>query len=73
MTDLDPDAAQRAIEHCYERGWSDGLPLVPVSAPLLAEFLATTGRDPGEVIGRMPQLDRDCTVELAAINAAMAG
>jgi hypothetical protein len=46
---------------------------VPVSAPLLAEFLATTRRDPGEVIGRLEQLDRDCTVELAAINAAMAG
>jgi hypothetical protein len=73
MTSLDPDAAQLAIEHCYERGWSDGLPLVPVSAPLLAEFLATTLRDPGEVIGRLVQLDRDCTVELAAINAAMAG
>jgi len=27
---LDPDAAQAAIEHCYEQGWSDGLPLVPV-------------------------------------------
>ena len=38
----DPDEAQRAIEYCYERGWSDGLPLVPVSQPLLEAFLATT-------------------------------
>lgn len=26
MTELDPDAAQAATEHCYEQGWSDGLP-----------------------------------------------
>jgi hypothetical protein len=76
MTDaaeLDPDAAQRAIEHCYQQGWSDGLPLVPATRPLVDRFLATTARDPAEVIGRMDQLGRQCTVELAAINAAMAG
>jgi hypothetical protein len=73
VAELDPDAAQRAIEHCYQQGWSDGLPLVPASRPLLDRFLATTAREPGEVIGRMDQLGRECTVELAAINAAMAG
>jgi hypothetical protein len=71
--DLDPDTAQAAIEHCYEQGWSDGLPLVPASRPLVDRFLATVDRRPDEVIGRLPQLDRVVTVELAAINAAMAG
>ena len=71
--ELDPDAAQQAIEHCYEQGWTDGLPVVPVSEPLLDRFLARTSRDRGEVIGRMEHLGRECTVELAAINAAMAG
>lgn len=71
--DLDPDAAQRAIEYCYEQGWSDGLPLVPASQPLVDQFLATTSRDPGEVIGTLEQVGRDCTVYLAAVNAAMAG
>jgi hypothetical protein len=70
---LDPDLAQAAIEHCYEQGWSDGLPLVPVSQPLLDRFLATVDRAPDEVIGRLPQLDREVTVETAAINAGMAG
>jgi hypothetical protein len=70
---LDPDAAQHAIEHCYEQGWSDGLPVVPVSEPLLERFLACTNRDRREVTGRMEHLGRECTVELAAINAAMAG
>ena len=57
--DLDPDAAQRAIEYCYEQGWSDGLPLVPASQPLVDQFLATTSRDPGEVIGTLEQVGRD--------------
>ena len=71
--ELDPDAAQRAIEHCYAQGWTDGLPVVPVSEPLLERFLAQTGRDRHEVIGRMEHLGRECTLELAGINAAMAG
>jgi len=70
---LDPDAAQAAIEHCYEQGWSDGLPLVPATQPLVDKFLAAAGRSPDEVIGRLPQLDRVVTVRLAAINAALAG
>jgi hypothetical protein len=70
---LDPDVAQAAIEYCYDQGWSDGLPLVPASRPLLDAFLAQTTRPPEEVIGRNAQVDRECTVELAAINAAMAG
>ena len=70
---LDPDDAQAAIEHCYDQGWSDGLPLVPVSQPLLERFLATVDRAPDEVIGHLPQFDRSVTVGLAAINAAMAG
>lgn len=73
MNPLDPDGAQAAIEHCYEQGWSDGLPLVPASQPLVDRFLATTDQPPDEVIGVLPQFDRSVTVELAAINAAMAG
>jgi len=69
----DPDEAQRAIEYCYEQGWSDGLPLVPVSKPLLEAFLATTDKDADEIIGSLEQVGRDVNVYLAAINAAMAG
>jgi hypothetical protein len=69
----DPDEAQRAIEYCYDQGWSDGLPLVPVSKPLLDAFLATTDKDPDEIIGSLEQVGRDVTVRTAAINAGMAG
>ncbi|TVT22564.1 hypothetical protein LWP59_32695 [Amycolatopsis acidiphila] len=68
-----PEAAQEAIEYCYEQDWTDGLPVVPASRPLVDKFLAQTERAPEEVIGRIEQVGRDCTVELAAINAAMAG
>ena len=71
--DPDPDEAQRAIEYCYDQGWSDGLPLVPASKPLVDAFLATTDSGPDEIIGSLEQVGRDCTVYLAAVNAAMAG
>jgi hypothetical protein len=67
------DLVHAAIERGYDRGWSDGLPVVPASKERTAEFLATTGRPPDEVIGRLEPMRREVTVELAAINAIMAG
>lgn len=69
----EPDVAREAIEYCYEQGWTDGLPVVPASRGLVDRFLATTSRSPDEVLWRMDHLDRECTVQTAAINAAMAG
>jgi hypothetical protein len=69
----DPDVAREAIEYSYEQGWTDGLPVVPASQALLDQFLARTGRSPDEVLWRMEHLGRECTVQTAAINAAMAG
>ncbi|BBG03566.1 MULTISPECIES: hypothetical protein [Pseudonocardia] len=71
--DPDPDLAAAAVEHCFEQGWTDGLPVVPASRALVDRFLATTDLAPETEIGRLPQLDRAVTVELAAINAVMAG
>jgi hypothetical protein len=64
---------RREIEYMYERGWTDGLPVVPPTRELTDELLATTDRPPDEVIGRLDHLKREVTVELAAINAVMAG
>ncbi|MGH8868348.1 MAG: hypothetical protein ACRDYU_10170 [Actinomycetes bacterium] len=69
----DGGAALEAIEHCYAQGWTDGLPVAPCTPDLLARFLDTVDRDPDDVVLDMPQLNRRCTVRLAAINAAMAG
>jgi hypothetical protein len=65
--------AHLAIEYCYERGWTDGLPVVPPLEQLVDEFLCHTSRDPHEVLMTVRHLDRSCTVRQAAINAVMAG
>jgi hypothetical protein len=69
----DPDVARDAIEYCYAQGWTDGLPVVPASRELVDQFLACTARPADEVLWRMDHLGRECTVQTAAINAAMAG
>jgi hypothetical protein len=69
------DAAgiRAAMEYYADQGWTDGLPVVPVTESYLAEFLARTSLHPDDVVLSMPHLNRECTVRLAAINAAMAG
>ncbi|HWL60910.1 MAG TPA: hypothetical protein VNQ48_08515 [Microbacteriaceae bacterium] len=70
---LDPEAASAVIEHLYDRGWSDGLPLVPATESALATFLDSTSRDPDEVVARSMALDREATVRDVAVHAIMAG
>src|ERR1700756_4217331 len=70
---VDAAAVRRVLEYYQERGWTDGLPVVPVTESYLDEFLATTARDPAEVLIPMPHLNKALTVRLAAINAALAG
>lgn len=71
--DVDADAVRESMEYLFEQGWTDGLPVVPVTQSLLDEFLATVDRDPEEVLFTIPHLNRSITVRLAAINAALAG
>jgi hypothetical protein len=71
--EVDSAEIRRVIEYYYERGWTDGLPVVPVTESYLDEFLATTPRHPDEVLIPMPHLNKNLTVRLAALNAALAG
>jgi hypothetical protein len=66
-------ALSDAIETCYQRGWTDGLPVVPPTEERVLEMLDGTARAPQEVIGRIPPNLAECTVEKVAINAVMAG
>ena len=70
---IDIDEVRRVMEDYADRGWTDGLPVMPVTESVLDEFLRETNRGPDEVVMAMPHLDRECTVRTAAINAAMAG
>ena len=70
---VDEAAVRAVLEYYAEQGWTDGLPVVPVTESYLAEFLAHTSRAPDDVVFRMPHLASSCSVRSAAINAAMAG
>lgn len=61
------------VEVCFERGWSDGLPVVPPTDVRVLRMLQGTTRAPGEVLGSIPPNLAECTVEKVAINAVMAG
>ena len=61
------------IEACFERDWSDGLPVVPPTPVRVLRMLKGTTRDPQDVLGPMPPDYQPCTVEKVAINAVMAG
>jgi len=62
-----------AIETAYDRGWTDGLPVVPPTALRVAHMLSGTTRDPSGILGLIPPNLAECTVEKAAANAVMAG
>jgi hypothetical protein len=65
--------AEDPIEACYERGWSDGMPVVPPTRARVLRMLQGTSRKPDEVIGMVPPDLVPCTVEKVAINAVLAG
>jgi hypothetical protein len=70
---VQPGELEDPVEACFERGWSDGLPVVPPTALRVTRMLTGTSRDPAEVLGHIPPDLQPCTVEKAAINAVMAG
>jgi len=60
-------------EICYERGWSDGLPVTPPTDERVLAMLKGTRRRPDEIVGKIPPYLGTCTVEKAAVNAVLAG
>jgi hypothetical protein len=57
----------------YQRGWTDGLPIIPPTEEAVAEMLAGTDLPADHVVGKIiPRLGK-ATVEKIAINAVMAG
>ena len=61
------------MEACFERGWSDGLPLVPPTPLRVTRMLSSTDCSADEIVGSVPPDNRPCTIEKIAINAVMAG
>jgi hypothetical protein len=68
-----PGAYDEIDAHYQERGWTDGLPIVPPTEPRVRECLTQTTRDPREIVGVLPPRQGEATVEKIAANAVMAG
>jgi hypothetical protein len=67
--DLDIEAFTK---FSLEKGWGDGLPMIPPTDAKVRGFLAENNRYPDEVVARLPG-NIECTVEKIVINAVMAG
>lgn len=57
----------------YERGWTDGLPIVPPTRERVAAMLEAVGRPAHDVVAVLPPKNGAATLEKLAINAVMAG
>ena len=62
-----------AIDYCYEKGWTDGLPVIPPEESRVEQMLAMEGRPRETVIASHPATSLDLTIKGAAVNAVMAG
>ena len=62
-----------AIEGFFERGFTDGLPVIPPTPARVEAMLATTGFAPDDLLGEVPTRNVVVTAEKTAINAVMAG
>jgi hypothetical protein len=68
-----PDDLLEFQSFMMERGWGDGLPLIPATVPRVTAMLAATRRSPGDVVAVLPPRLGCATVERVATNAVLAG
>jgi len=65
--------AEDEIEALFNRGWTDGLPVVPPTEARVLRMLSGTNRAPDDIVAIVPPDLIEVTVEKVAINAVMAG
>ena len=68
-----PDSLDEINTLYYQRGWTDGLPIIPPTEERVAQMLTGTTGKPQDIIGEVPPQWAEVTVEKVAINAVMAG
>ena len=61
------------FEAAFDRGWTDGLPVVPPTEARVMAMLEETSRAADDVVAEIPPDLHPATVEQIAINAVMAG
>lgn len=62
-----------AVELFFERGWTDGLAVVPPTEELVEAMVRASGREAHEELGEIPPAQGIATIEKLAINSVMAG
>ncbi len=70
---IDKPALEDEHELMYQRGFTDGLPVVPPTPARVLAMLEGTTRDPDDIVAVVPPDLVECSVEKVAINAVMAG
>jgi hypothetical protein len=60
-------------KYFLNRGWSDGLPLIPPTPESVSEMLEGTDLSPDHLVGLVEPGGGEATIEKIAINAVMAG
>jgi hypothetical protein len=68
-----PDLGEKVYQEFLDRGWTDGLPVIPPTEEAVDRAVTYTGRDPQDVLAYIPPRWGEATVEKIAINAIMAG
>ena len=70
---LEFDSYSEVVEGFMDRGWTDGLPIVPPTPDLVNACLEAGGRNPADILATEPTKGRVITAEKVAVNAVMAG
>lgn len=65
--------ATQLIEMYFQRGWTDGLPVVPPSRDSVNAMLAAAGLKANDVVGAIPARHVQIGADKVAVNAVLAG
>lgn len=64
---------EKIYKEFTEKGYTDGLPIIPPTESRVKKMLEYTDRKPDDSLGRVPPSDYEATIEAIAVNAVMAG
>jgi len=67
------DDLAQAMDLCFEKGWTDGLPVIPPTEARVREMLEAAHLEPGQQIAFITNRQVAISAEKVAINAVMAG
>ena len=68
-----PNDSAAMFSFFFDRGWTDGLPVLPPTLAAVQKMIAAGGQKPDVVLAIIPPLNGVATVEKVAANAVMAG